>query len=105
MGLNKFVSLFADAVLRPDCNLHQHRHKVRPPPDGRNGTAGIATSATYSSELDIYGTTARFKKSMLWSSLRKPRKSKGRECVSVGVYLSAGNCQVHESERVRSSAL
>lgn len=92
MGLNKFVSLFADAVLSPDCN-HPDRHAhadddaqsqnqqhnvaraativVRP--DGRI----VAASAMYNSELDIYGTAARFKKSLLWGSLRKPRKSKG----------------------------
>lgn len=86
MGLTKFVSLFAESVLL-DYN-HQHRfnaadantkHKSRPLPDGGNagGAASIATAATYSSELDIYGTTARFKKSLLWSSLRKPRKLKG----------------------------
>lgn len=114
MGLSKFVSLFAESVL-PDCNqLHhhqhhhhqqqqqqrQHRHQHRrndsstvAPRTGNIGGGGgggesiILPPATYNSELDIYGTTARFKKSLLWGSLRRVCKSKGTG--------TAGHCQTN----------
>lgn len=56
MGLNKFVSMFTAATT--DCN----NNKI---------------TSTYNSELDIYGNSQRFKKSLLWSSLRRPKKIKG----------------------------
>lgn len=85
MGLNKFVSLFADAVLSPDCNhqdrhehdsqsqtlreqhQQQHKHKHNVTAAAVAGAATIvvrpdgrivAASAMYNSELDIYGTAA-----------------------------------------------
>lgn len=58
MGLNKFVSMFTAATT--DCN----NNKI---------------TSTYSSELDIYGNSQRFKKSLLWSSLRRPKKIKGTQ--------------------------
>lgn len=72
MGLNKFVSLFTNST------------------NNNNATnSAIATAktthcnnnritSTYNSELDIYGNSQRFKKSLLWSSLRKPHKNKGK---------------------------
>lgn len=64
MGLNKFVSLFTTGTT--DCNNNNHNNN--------------RITSTYNSELDIYGNTQRFKKSLLWSSLRKPKKLKGMCC-------------------------
>lgn len=109
MGLNRIVSLFAEAVL-PDCNRHldkhqrQHYHDDRDNDDDNDALRrrirrdnhhhhrspdvifipGSSSVFMYSSELDIHGTTARFRKSLLWSSLRKPRKPKGSSVSSGG---------------------
>lgn len=102
MGLNKFVSLLADVVL-PDCNHHQHRrHRQRMGNGGDGGEDGltvrpdgggrIASSTTYNSELDIYGTAARFKKSLLWGSLRKPRRLKGSIMLCTRAYCLPTVC-------------
>lgn len=59
MGLNKFVSFFGNNA---DCNNNKGSDRI---------------TSTYNSELDIYGNSQRLKKSLLWSSLRKPKKDRG----------------------------
>lgn len=59
MGLNKFVSFFGNNT---DCNNNKGSDRI---------------TSTYNSELDIYGNSQRLKKSLLWSSLRKPKKDRG----------------------------
>lgn len=58
MGLNKFVSFFGNNT-------------------DSNNNRNDRINSTYNSELDIYGNSQRLKKSLLWSSLRKPKRDKG----------------------------
>ena len=79
MGLNKFVAMF-HSTSSSDCNNNNNQNCVK--------------KLTYSSELDIYassciikgvvddfdtnhGHMSRYKRALLWSSLRIPKKYKG----------------------------
>lgn len=57
MGLHKFVSLF-----QSNSNELNSNNRIK---------------TTFNSELDIYGDSNRYKRSILWSSLRVTRKIKG----------------------------
>lgn len=72
MGLNKFVSFF-----------------------GNNADSNNRITSTYSSELDIYGNSQRLKKSLLWSSLRKPKKGKGIIEMCMGIKWIIGKLTMH----------
>lgn len=78
MGLNKFVALFttSDCHSNNASNHKTHHNNLIIHQTHIDRPNGIS-STTYNSELDIYGTTQRFRKSLLWSSLRKPKKLKG----------------------------
>lgn len=70
--------MFTTASNAADCNNNNSINSK-----GNNGPPNRITS-TYNSELDIYGNSQRLKKSLLWSSLRKPKKIKGTQYASSG---------------------
>lgn len=76
MGLTKFVSLFTTTSSNNNNNNSTFIAKTTNCKSDKNINSRI--SLTYNSELDIYGNSQRFKKSLLWSSLRKPQKYKGK---------------------------
>lgn len=69
MGLHKFVSLFQS---------NSHSNEL-------NYNNRIKT--TFNSELDIYGDSNRYKRSILWSSLRVTRKIKGLNFPSFSLFM------------------
>lgn len=68
MGLHKFVSLFQS-------NSHS------------NELNSNRIKTTFNSELDIYGDSNRYKRSILWSSLRVTRKIKGLNFPSFSLFM------------------